>query len=239
MLRSRRTCPYSAVPVSRSRTPAAAPHGAALVSSSPSTAANFALPGPVSRRRGDPGRRLLRHHPDPHQGRRRALASDAARPAQAAAPGPPGSRRQRGGRPRGWYGRGRPPEPRSGRSPPSWRPARFGGGGGSQPPASGHADDAERPPPSWPARASAGACAAAGERPDARGSLNMRWRCSSGPAWRPSPPSPPGTVDHVAAGRPARRAPLRHPLSGVRHRVAAGARRLPGRRRDWEVDSSG
>ncbi len=82
----------------------AAPDRAALVRVRHRRRLLLPLPGPVRRRRGDRGRRLLRHHADAHQGRRRGAAHRRPRPGRGRrrrpAPPPRPPPRSRPARPR-------------------------------------------------------------------------------------------------------------------------------------------
>ena len=186
--------------------------------------------GPVRRRRGDPGRRLLRHHADAHQGRRRGAAHAAA---------PPQARRSRtsrrtrvsasrsGGRAPPVHGAGlarRSPGRRAG----SWSAAAI------TPPAGGWAGDAEQAAAELADRRHrARLRAAAGERAHAHGLAQHGARsCSSGSAWRRSPRSPPGTRRSCRCRRTCS-ARTRSASARWCRRPGqpAGTRRLPGGRR--------
>ncbi len=101
------------------------------------------------------------------------------------------------------------------------------------PPAAGYAGDAERMAAELADRGiGLDLRAAAGERPDAHG---LPQHGARAPAARRRGDDRHGhhvgQDDHVAPGRPARRARARHPLGGVDNGVPAGLRRLPGGRR--------
>ena len=215
---------------------AAAPDRAALVRVRHRRRLLLPVPGPVRRRRGDPGRRLLRHHADAHQGRRRGAAHRrrSRREARAAAAAAAAARARVAGR------ASAPPASgarRPARSPTTWPRAVRGGRRDHAARRGGWAGDAERAAAELADRGiGLRVRAAAGERPDAHGLAEHGARAAA--ARRRGDHRHGhhlGQDDHVAPGRPARRARARHPLGGVappaRRRCSATTRRstAPGR----------
>ena len=194
---------------------AAAPHRAALVRVRHRRRLLLPVPDPVRRRRRDAGRRLLRHHADAHQGRRRGAAHAVAGPSQAA-----GARHGARSGPRS---RSRPAASGPARSPTTWRRAGSWCPPRSPRPPPGTRATPSGPPPSSPTAASGSSSCSRGRTPGRTWTRSAwRSRCSSASAWRRSPRSPRGT----------RRSCRCRPTCSARTR-SASARwcRRPGRRR--------